>query len=144
MPCYPGASELTRALRRAGAEVWICTTRPYLRLDAIDPDTRHWLRRNKIQFDHVLYGEHKYRDLVKQVDPARVVAVYEDLPDMLMQAIDCGMSGYLRSQPYNGNLWEIGHPLHKNGNWWLRVDGPDEQIYRFLEDLDEWKDENLG
>ena len=106
MPVYPGASELSRNLRKAGAEVWICTTRPYLRLDNIDPDTRHWLRRNKIQYDAVLWGEHKYRDLVKSVGIGRVVAVLDDLPEMAEQAASLGINNvYLRDQPYNGHIF---------------------------------------
>lgn len=101
MPTYPGARELTVAIRQAGARVWICTTRPYLRLDNIDPDTRHWLRRNRIQFDGVLWGEHKYRDLVRHVDPSRIVAVLDDLDEMLGQAVNLGLRGFLRDQPYN-------------------------------------------
>lgn len=101
MPVYPGARELTVNLRKAGAEVWICTTRPYLRLDNIDPDTRHWLRRNGIQFDGVLYGQHKYRDLVKQVARERIVGVLDDLPEMVEQARSLGLYTILREQPYN-------------------------------------------
>lgn len=44
MPAFPGAKELCQSVIDAGAELWICTTRPYLRLDNIDPDTREWLR----------------------------------------------------------------------------------------------------
>lgn len=101
MPVYPGAAEYVRLLRKAGAEVWICTTRPYLRLDNIDPDTRHWLRRNAIQFDGILYGERKYQDLVKQVKRERVVAVIDDLPGMLAQASALTLPCLLRDQPYN-------------------------------------------
>src|SRR5215469_12792963 len=75
MPCYPYASQLTGKIREAGAQVWICTTRPYLRLDNIDPDTREWLRRNKIEYDAVIFesilgdgsGMTKYQDLISQV-----------------------------------------------------------------------------
>jgi phosphoglycolate phosphatase-like HAD superfamily hydrolase len=102
MPMYPGASAMVKYLRRHfGVEAWICTTRPYLRLDNIDPDTRHWLRRNHIQFDGVLYGEHKYRDLVKIVGRERVVAVLDDLPELCRQAASLGLPTYLRDQPYN-------------------------------------------
>lgn len=101
MPVYPYASELTVGLRKAGAEVWLCTTRPYLRLDNIDPDTRHWLRRNGIQYDGVIFGERKYRDLVGIVGLEAVVAVLEDLPEMVLHANDCGLPAYLRDQPYN-------------------------------------------
>lgn len=104
MPMYEGASELSRDLRRKGAEVWICTTRPYLRLDNIDPDTRHWLRRNKIQYDGVLFGQHKYRDLVKCVGAERVLFVVDDLPELCEQAEDIGLRALLRDQPYNRNI----------------------------------------
>ena len=104
MPAYPGASELTKALRKAGAEVWLCTTRPYLKLDTQSPNTVHWLRRNKIQFDHMLSGPHKYRDLVKSVGARRIVAVLDDLPEMYRQASDLGLAAILRDQPYNKHL----------------------------------------
>jgi hypothetical protein len=102
MPCYDGASELTRAIRRKGAEVWICTTRPYLRLDNIDPDTREWLRRNKIQYDGLLYGDDKYRELKRQVG-FRVAGVLEDLPELWTEARRLFPQAYvcLRDQPYN-------------------------------------------
>lgn len=101
MPCFDGASELTRGLRRSGAEVWICTTRPYLRLDGIDPDTRHWLRRNRIQYDGLLYGERKYHDLVRSVDKSRVLCVLDDLDEMCQQARKCGLTPIMLDQPHN-------------------------------------------
>lgn len=103
MPCYPGSSELTREIRKAGCEVWICTTRPYLRLDNIDPDTRHWLRRNRIQYDGVIFGDHKYRELVRLVGAEQVLLVVDDLPPMCEQALSLGLPTVLRSQPYNVN-----------------------------------------
>ncbi|QHB37484.1 phosphatase [Mycobacterium phage Leopard] len=104
MPVYPGAAELTRCLRKAGAEVWLCTTRPYLKLDTQSPNTQHWLRRNKIQFDHLLSGPHKYRDLVKQVGAQRVIGVLDDLPEMYEQAESLGLEPILRDQPYNRHV----------------------------------------
>lgn len=101
MPVYDGAAFMTRHIKKLGGEVWICTTRPYLRLDTIDPDTRHWNRRNGIQFDGLLYGEHKYSDLVKIVGKDRVVAVLDDLPEVLDRARALGLPTYLRDQPYN-------------------------------------------
>jgi hypothetical protein len=101
MPVYPGAADMIREMRHAGAAVWICTTRPYLRLDNIDPDTRHWLRRNGIQYDGVLYGQYKYRDLVDDVGRENVVAVLDDLEALVVQATVLGLPAYLRDQPYN-------------------------------------------
>jgi hypothetical protein len=104
MPAYPGASELCRSLRNAGAEVWLCTTRPYLKMDTQSPNTVHWLRRNKIQFDHMLSGPHKYRDLAKSVGAERVVGVLDDLPEMYDQAESLGLNPILRDQPYNRHV----------------------------------------
>jgi phosphoglycolate phosphatase-like HAD superfamily hydrolase len=110
MPCYPYASDLTRNIRKAGAQVWICTTRPYMRLDNVDPDTREWLRRNLIEYDAVIYdGIHeeeddnsKYFDLVDQVGLARIIAVCDDLPEQVQDAQRQGIGQiYLRDQPYN-------------------------------------------
>jgi uncharacterized HAD superfamily protein len=100
MRAYEGARELTVGLRKAGAEVVICTTRPYLHLSNIEPDTREWLRRNGIQYDDIILGEHKYREL-KRGYGDRVVAVLDDLPEMVLQAQSLGMTSVLREQPYN-------------------------------------------
>lgn len=100
MPVYDGAADMVREVRKE-ADVWICTTRPYLRLDNIDPDTRHWLKRNGIQFDGVLFGEHKYRELARIVGRENVAAVMDDLPEMVMQAHSLQLPTVLRSQPYN-------------------------------------------
>jgi hypothetical protein len=86
MPLYEGAPELAAAALAEGAEVWVTTARPYLRLDNVDPDTREWLRRSEIAWDHMVYGEDKYEQLAQLVDPERVVAVLDDLPEMYDQA----------------------------------------------------------
>lgn len=130
MPVYDGAAELCRVLRKMGAEAWICTTRPYLRLDNIDPDTRHWLRRGKIQYDAVLWGEYKYRDLVRSVGIHRVVAVMDDLPKLADQARTLGISNvYLRDQPYN-----------RNDSEHTRVEDCAAALERIGEDIAVWKD----
>jgi hypothetical protein len=81
MPSYGYGKRLTKLVHEAGAEVWVTTTRPYLRLDNIDPDTRFWLSNNGIQFDGLIYDEFKYKLLLDNVGDGRVVAVLEDLPD---------------------------------------------------------------
>lgn len=101
MPVRPGAAEMTRELRKQGAQIWICTTRPFLRLDNIDPDTREWLRRNKIQWDHLIYGDAKYRDLVANVGRSRVVGVYDDLPEQVESARALGLPPLLADGPHN-------------------------------------------
>lgn len=86
MHAYDGAVSLVRDVKAAGAEVWLTTTRPYLRLDAIDPDTRFWLERHHIKYDSLLYDEDKYKVLAERVDPHRVVAVLDDLIEQLLEA----------------------------------------------------------
>ena len=111
MPVYDGIGDFTRYVRSRGVQVWICTTRPYLNLSNIEPDTRHWVReRARIQYDGLLYGPHKYRDLVKQVGRERVLVVYDDLPKMIEQALDLGLRAAMRTQPYNDYF-------QRSGNW---------------------------
>ena len=133
-PVYTGARELTVRLRRLGAEVWICTTRPYLRLDNIDPDTRHWLRRHRIQFDAVLWGEHKYRTLARTAGPERVVAVLDDLLDLCLQARGVGLKAYLRDQPYN-RATTLPEGIS-------RVTSLEDATQRLSDDVRKWKENN--
>lgn len=100
MPAAAGASQLTTWLRGHGAEVVICSTRPYLHLSNIEPDLKAWLLRNRIRYDDIILGEHKYREL-KRGYGNRVVAVLDDLPEMVLQANSVGLTAILREQPYN-------------------------------------------
>jgi hypothetical protein len=86
MPSYGFGHMLSQACHRVGAEVWVTTTRPYLRLDNIDPDTRFWLWNNQVEYDGLIYDESKYSHLLANVGPGRVVAVLEDLPDQFEEA----------------------------------------------------------
>lgn len=81
MPAFANASNLTTILSPM-CEVWLTTTRPYMRLDSVDPDTREWLSRNQINYDHLMYDDNKYERLSQLVSPFRVIAVLDDLPEM--------------------------------------------------------------
>lgn len=142
MPCLPGAGEVLRRIRRQ-AEVWICTTRPYLRLDNIDPDTREWLRRNKIPYDALLFdptdSDRKYDELVRQAGD-RVACVVEDLPE---QAIIAGVLGLhpilLRDQPYNQDTHD-GVPGKLHGWPAIHRWQTAEQLQSLMEEtIDAWK-----
>lgn len=85
MPAYKGAASLVWSLR-SEAEVWLTTTRPYLRLDNVDPDTRFWLSNHSIEFDGMLYDEDKYKILAERTGAQRVVAVLDDLVEQLLAA----------------------------------------------------------
>lgn len=106
MPCYPWGPNLTHLLKDR-AEIWITTTRPYLRLDGVDPDTRFWLDNNGFYFDYLLYDEEKYGELAKRVDRRRVVAVVDDLPEELASAAHfLGDVGILYRATHNKIYWD--------------------------------------
>jgi phosphoglycolate phosphatase-like HAD superfamily hydrolase len=109
MPVFDGASELSQSLRRRGAEVILCTTRPYLSLENVDEDTRHWTRRNKVVHDSIIWGERKYQELAR-LGRDRVVAVLEDEPLLVKQAQAAGLTAVMRDRPYNLHV-TITHEL---------------------------------
>lgn len=82
MPIFDGAWELCKRIVDEGAELWVTTTRPYLSLDNIVPDTVEWCERNGITYDHMLFDADKYAVLADRVDSRRVVAVLDDLPEL--------------------------------------------------------------
>lgn len=109
IPVFDGAADMVRAIRGAGVGVAACTTRPYLAMSTIDLDTQHWLRRNGIKVDHILYGEHKYRDLVKSVGRSRVVCALDDDLSQLSVAQNIGVTPILRRNEANkGYEQELG------------------------------------
>jgi hypothetical protein len=134
MPVYDHARELTVNLRKAGLEVWVCTSRPYLQLGNVDPDTRHWLRRNGIQYDRLLWGENKYRDLVREAGQTRVVTVLEDLPKMVDQAFGSHVGPIIRDQPYNRHKFE-----GPKGEMLPRALSLEQAERMILSDLDNWR-----
>lgn len=131
MPVFLGASELTAGLRRAGGVVVLCTTRPYLHLSNIEPDLREWLRRNRIQYDDLILGEHKYRELVRGYGQDNIVGILDDLPEMVQQAESLGLQPILRSAPHN---------LHFA--WAPAVDGLEEARLMLSERIAKWKEAN--
>lgn len=103
MPCFQGARELTNDLHKKGVEIWITTSRPYLRLDNIDPDTREWLRRNDIHYDGMIYGKDKYSQLMNNLGKSRIVTVLDDLPEMFDQAKVLGLDPIQMGRIHNSS-----------------------------------------
>ena len=102
-PPLPDAARLTHTVAKWGVDVYLCTTRPYLAHDNIDPDTRHWVRRNGVRCRGVIWGEHKYRDLVRMVGKGRVFAVVDDLPTMCDQAASLNVPTVFALRDHNLN-----------------------------------------
>lgn len=109
-PTFNGAAALVEGLRHRGAEVWLTTTRPHERYDRVDPDTREWMRRRGIEADALLFSENKMSELEARVGRQRVVAVVDDLVDVLRDAESQGWTPILRRTKYNRNV-EWGGPF---------------------------------
>lgn len=126
LPMYPGVKSLIDGIRNRGVEVWIATTRPWQRLDNIDPDTREWLRRNDLGVDGLLFGEDKYRRLIASVEREAVIGVVDDLIVQVREADILGLPAYLRRNNHNvgvnwdpsGNLDSVGAWLHSKIQDW--------------------------
>lgn len=112
MPAYEGAAELTEAIRMRKARIVVCTTRPFLSMDEVEPDTVHMLKRQGIKYDYIISGENKYRDLIKLVDKSRVVMVLEDQDDMLLQALSLGLPAVRAQGVHNyGSTLAVEHEV---------------------------------
>jgi phosphoglycolate phosphatase-like HAD superfamily hydrolase len=113
IPVMPNAGELVRGLRRKGIAVWITTTRPWNRLDNIDPDTSFWIERNLGRVDGVIYGEDKYQDLLEIVGSRPVLGIVDDLPENTLKARALGLETILVSGDHNEWWTETGsEPVH--------------------------------
>jgi len=102
---YPDARALTKTMRGWGCDIWLCTTRPYLSHDSVDEATRHNLRRNGVVYQGIIWGEHKYRELVREVGRDRIVGVLDDLPEMCNQATALGLRTAFAIRDYNLRQW---------------------------------------
>lgn len=134
MPVVDGASELAMALRSRGAVVVLCTTRPYLSLEGIDEDTRHWAKRNKIQHDFIIWGERKYQELARFGD--RVVSVLEDEKELMWQAMENGLTVNRINRSYNGGMLDRDH---RPVNGYACTTLADAKI-AMLEQFDDWEE----
>jgi hypothetical protein len=132
MPVFRYSRALVSLVRTLGVQVWICTTRPYLRLDNIDPDTRFWLDRNIGRVDGLLYGEEKYQDLVDIVGRDRVLAIYDDLPENIIDANKMDIPCIMRSGPQNA--WFSDYD--PSGISWMETQHA-ELVYRNIRGLKE-------
>lgn len=102
LTAYAGSHELVKAIHAAGAELWVCTTRPWNSLSNIDPDTQEWLRRQGFEVDGLLYGDSKYQQLVEAVDKDRVVGCVEDLAEQFDMARALSLPVIQVARDHNG------------------------------------------
>lgn len=138
IPVLDDRGSMVKAIRAAGIQVWITTTRPWQRLDNIDPDTQFWLNRNLGRVDGVIYGEEKYMDLVDIVGKDRILGVVDDLPENVVSAMSLGLRAAIAVGDHNrafrsvrpnipqiNNAADLGrivfdwHNIYKEENSWL-------------------------
>lgn len=104
MPETLNVNRLTRTLAQAGAEVWITTTRPWQRMDNVDPDTKEWLKRHGADFKHLIFDEDKYGMLVDLVNPNRIVMVLDDEEDQRDRCAGLRLPFVLRRNRWNTGI----------------------------------------
>jgi hypothetical protein len=121
MPVYPGAASLSRQIMHR-AELWVTTTRPYIRHDNVDPDTREWLRRNLIEYNYLIYDGHKYHKLADLVGRERVCAILEDLPEEIDEAKRLFGNGVAihRITSYNASTARMPN-VHSLADAWVTI-----------------------
>lgn len=134
---YPDANRLTHIVRRWGCDIWLCTTRPYLSNDEIDNATRHNLRRNGVLYQGVIWGEHKYRELVRTVGKQRIVGILDDLPEMCRQADSLGLRTAFALRPHN----ELQLKEHTRAGVapWAIAENHEDTLTLFRGWLSEWR-----
>lgn len=116
-----------QAIRQMGVQVWVCTARPWMRLDNIDPDTQYWLTHNAGPVDGLIFGEDKYADLIDHVGRERILGVVDDLPENIERAWELNLPALLRYGRHN--------------SWW-REDVEEEVAFGMedvAEKVKEWK-----
>ena len=112
LPLYIGVPDFIRRLSHLDLEIWVATTRPWQRLDNVDPDTQWWLSHTlNFQPYGLLYGEDKYDQLCMAVDRERILMVVDDLQENLLAASVAGING-----------WQVAreHNTHPNVKWHQR------------------------
>lgn len=131
---FSGMPTQVRSVRERQVDIWIATTRPWNRLDNVDPDTQEWLRRHNLTVDGLLYGEDKFRQLMETVDPMRIVAVVEDLAAQIDVAVGLGLPVIQVERPHNsdpgekrdprGNVETVGEWVHSKIDEWQKNNEP--------------------
>jgi hypothetical protein len=101
MPTWGSPSWLTDTLTKEGIEVWMTTTRPYLRVDNIDPDTRIWLARHRVTYQGLIYDDDKYNRLAEIVGKERIIGVVDDEGECYDRAEELGLRPILMHRETN-------------------------------------------
>lgn len=110
MPKFDNVVRMMVGLENLGVEVWVTTTRPWMRMDNVDTDTVEWLKRWSIPYHHLLFDEDKYGRLCELVDPERIVAIVDDEEEQRDRCAALRLPFALRSTEWNHGIRHPGGP----------------------------------
>jgi hypothetical protein len=99
-----GSRTFMQQLSTLPVEVWVTTTRPWMRHDNVDPDTVEWLKRNEMPYKRLMYDDDKYLTLTELVDPQRVVLVLDDEAEQFDRCSDLGLPFVLKKHAFNTGI----------------------------------------
>ena len=104
MAKFDSAVTMMQDLQEQPCEVWVTTTRPWMRMDNVDTDTMEWLRRWEIPYDRLLFDEDKYGRLTELVDPERIIMVLDDEAEQRDRCAELRLPFSLRRSEWNTAL----------------------------------------
>lgn len=115
MEPFKGAVGFMQMLSREDLEIWVTTTRPWQRMDNVDPDTKEWLRRYDIPYKHLLFDEDKYGCITELIDPDRILMVLDDEAEQYERCQELGLPFVLKRTSWN-------HGVNVGCNWVANFD----------------------
>lgn len=120
LPLYGDTLTFMDRLNEMGVDIWLATTRPYQRLDNIDPDTKFWVDKHGWTIAGLLYGDDKFQQICQAVDPSRIIGVVDDLVENLLQAAMLGLPTFQVKRDHNrgtGAKWDRRGSLYDAATW---------------------------
>jgi len=133
MPAFEMGDWFVHTLNELPLEVWFTTTRPWQRLDNVDPDTRFWLDHNGFQYHRLLFDDNKYERVCQIIDPERILLVVDDLPEQydictelelpVFQVARHHNSGVKQRREWRGTLLQAQTLVNVNMKEWYEKHG---------------------
>lgn len=90
LPAVKGAQDGLAELRRMGYQVAFITARPYRQHKRLYADTVEWLKKNRIEYELLLFRRDKAEALVDYIFPAQPICFVEDREKHALEIIDTG------------------------------------------------------
>lgn len=104
VPMIDGAREALAEFRAAGYKIVIITARPHWQYKRLYADTIHWLKKNGIEHDLLLFNKDKAEALYEHIHPATPAWFIEDRDKHAMELVNIGINVLLLDYKYNENV----------------------------------------